>query len=158
MILVGIKNKTKKHYTGMFAGRAYDFAPGDMRLVASEIAKHLSDASVFSPVGDRFLHIIPVEKIEGEMKADPGTKCVGIVRVENPGKTKSVTMYDAKEYLIMPGGFVLVSEDIAQEIMLRDRNLKRGTMAAPKAPAQSPSPAEKNSAEKSAQKKDKEEK
>lgn len=83
MTSIGIKNVLGRSYTGVYGGVPYDFAPGELKVIDSEVAIHLAVNSNMSAIGGKALKILSMEEIPEELRREPETKIGSLTGVEN---------------------------------------------------------------------------
>lgn len=124
---IGIKNSIDKKYTGMFDGNAYDFAPGELRILEAEIAVHLATNSNLAAIGKPALKIIPLDQIPEELLKSPSTDTKTIMGVKNPTENTVEVRYDGRFFTFPKGHVAYYEKSVALEII--NRSVVDGKMA-----------------------------
>lgn len=119
MAQLGIKNISKKAYSGTYDGVIYEFKAGELRLLESEVAVHIVGASNLSAIGGYALKIVPLDQIPEELRREPETKTDSLAGLRNVSKETVEIMFDGKIFKFPKGGVVFLHRDVAAEMISR---------------------------------------
>lgn len=124
MVSLGVKNISKSKYTGAYDGVPYDFQPGELRILDSDIAMHLMSNSNLAAIGGQALKVIPMNDIPEELKKDPETKTDTLMGVKNPSKEVVEVMFDGRFFSFPAGHVHYYPKSVAEELVNRSAEAK----------------------------------
>lgn len=129
MSQLGIKNISKKSYSGTFDGVIYEFKAGELKLMDPVVAMHLSGASNLAAIGGYALKVVPMADIPEELRKEPETKTHTLTGVKSISGKPVEIMYDGKIFKFSKSDVTFLHKDIAAELISRSFENGKPTLA-----------------------------
>lgn len=127
MAQLGIKNVSKKSFSGTHDGMIFEFKAGELKMLESEIAMHLAGASNQSAIGGYALKIVAEKDIPEELRKEPDTKIDTLIGVKAIAKSVEL-MYDGKIFKFPKGSVVYLHREVAKELIGRSFEMNKPTL------------------------------
>lgn len=138
MAQLGIKNVSKKSFSGTYDGVIYEFKAGELKLMDPEVAVHLAGASNQAAIGAYALKIVPLADIPEELRKEPSTKIDSLMGVKSVGAKPYEVMYDGKIFKFPKGEVVFLHKEVAAELISRSMDNGKPMLVEAKAPIKAP--------------------